>query len=533
MFRRIVGLICLVLCVASCARRGSIFGGDKDTLAPKILRVNPPEKSLHFQAKEIHFYLDEYITLKDFDKQFVASPPLRNKPDISPQSLASKEIILKLRDTLAPNTTYSFNFGKSIQDNSEGNQLKSYTYICSTGDKIDSLKLKVKVQDAYQQKTDPYITIALFAENDKWNDSLIYKEKPLYIGNTLDSASDVTLQNLKAGKYRLIALKDQNSDLKFTSKTDLIGFHGKTIQLPSDSLYSLRLFKEKQLMKPKAPTPEAAQKYLLGYEGDWPSSAKINIKNKEQTIGASWSKVPKKDSIYVWVPKVETDSLSLELTYENNLQKYRVPVKKMARDSLQIKSPSVSNLPLKSPIVIESNVPLIKNDPKLFVLTNREGVVLPFKTEEKPENLSLELFFESEESEKYQLKMFPGAVQDWYNRTNDTLKFTFETRALSSYGNLKINFKSVESKRLLVELTNEKGETLYTAPLKKSQVEFTNIEPAIYTVRIIEDINDNGQWDTGSFLDNRQPEPVYYFPSILDVRANWDVEQTIDFLQLH
>jgi hypothetical protein len=54
------------------------------------------------------------------------------------------------------------------------------------------------------------------------------------------------------------------------------------------------------------------------------------------------------------------------------------------------------------------------------------------------------------------------------------------------------------------------------------------LDPAKFTLRVIYDVNGNKEWDSGNFLEKRQAEEVIYFPKEIDVRANWDVDQTFD-----
>jgi hypothetical protein len=86
---------------------------------------------------------DEYVKLKNVNKQLIVSPPFKNQPEILPTN-ASKTITIKIKDTLQPNTTYNLNFGQSIEDNNEGNPYQQFKYVFSTGTYIDSLKLNVK-----------------------------------------------------------------------------------------------------------------------------------------------------------------------------------------------------------------------------------------------------------------------------------------------------------------------------------------------------------------------------------------------------
>lgn len=61
--------------------------------------------------------------------------------------------------------------------------------------------------------------------------------------------------------------------------------------------------------------------------------------------------------------------------------------------------------------------------------------------------------------------------------------------------------------------------------LQKKPPCFETIEPKLYTLRVIYDDNANGIWDTGDYLNKKQAEEILYYPKLLDVRANWDVEQ--------
>src|SRR6478736_5909054 len=178
-------IIILAIFMVGCAKRGTITGGDKDTLAP-VLQVSIPKNySTNFNGKEIKLQFDEYVKLKDVNKQLVVSPPMNTPPDITPTA-ASKYISIKIKDTLLPNTTYSFNFGQSIQDNIEGNPYPQFKYVFSTGSEIDSLVVEGSIKDALQKKADNFVTVMLYEMNEKYNDSVIFKQKPRYITNTLD-----------------------------------------------------------------------------------------------------------------------------------------------------------------------------------------------------------------------------------------------------------------------------------------------------------------------------------------------------------
>ena len=143
-------LFFVTLTFVNCAKKGNPSGGLKDSIPPIIVKYNPENYSINFTDDEIKIHFDEYIKLKEINKELIISPPLKYQPEITPLS-TGKFIKIKIKDTLKENTTYSFNFGKSIVDNTEENAFKYFKYIFSTGSFIDSLKLKGTVKDVLRQ----------------------------------------------------------------------------------------------------------------------------------------------------------------------------------------------------------------------------------------------------------------------------------------------------------------------------------------------------------------------------------------------
>ena len=123
--------------------------------------------------------------------------------------------------------------------------------------------------------------------------------------------------------------------------------------------------------------------------------------------------------------------------------------------------------------------------------------------------------------------LLPGAITDFFGMQNDTLDYSLTTGSLADYGNLRITLGGEVSYPVIVQLTNEKGEVKREIKAAELQIfAFLNLEPGKYIVRVILDENGNGQWDTGSFLEKRQPEKISYLPSTIEIRPNWDQEET-------
>jgi hypothetical protein len=515
-----------------CAKRGSITGGLKDTLAPVLISSTPKNLSTDFKGNEITLYFDEYVKLKNINKQLIISPPMKYEPLITPTNV-SKFIKIQIKDTLQPNTTYSFNFGQSITDNNEGNALNQFKYIFSTGSYIDSLTLNGKIKDAYEKNVDNFVSVMLYEVNDKFKDSMIYKENPRYITNTLDSMRTFKFENLKAGKYLMIALKDKGSNNKFNPKDDKIGFLKNYITVPSDTVYELELFKETLPLKTFKPIQASGNRLLLPYEGKQNfknSLPKIVLKNNNEVLETIVTQFPKKDSLQIWYKPLKSDSLSIEVNKDNYSKKFTLRVKDQKKDTLNIKAVQNGIINFRDRFTLDTETPLVKFDKSKIRLVNKDSAAVEYTTEYDEFDQKLYVDFKKEPSEKYNITFFPGALTDFYEKTNDTLSYKLTTKELADYGNLVLNLKNVKRFPIIIELTNKKGDQVLASAYSegKTTIEFNLVQPESFTIRVVYDDNKNKLYDTGSFLNKTYAEEVFYYQEEYDVRANWDRNETVD-----
>ncbi|MBK0369796.1 Ig-like domain-containing protein [Flavobacterium agrisoli] len=525
-------VIILAFALHSCAKRGSITGGLKDTLAPVLKSSYPKNFSTQFSEKKIRLNFDEYIKLKNINKQLVISPPMKNEPIISP-SFASKFIDIKILDTLQPNTTYSLNFGQSVADNNEGNALNQFKYVFSTGDYIDSLKLAGRIKDSYSKEVDHFVSVMLYEINENYTDSIIYKENPRYITNTLDSLETFQLENLKAGKYLLIALKDANNNNKFNPKEDKIGFIKQPITIPTDTLYELELFTEKLPLKAYKPTQASGNRLLMGYDGkqnfkdDLP---KIVLKKNDSIVQTIITQYPNKDSLQIWYPSIKADSLQMEVNHHQYQKQFSFKIKNQKKDSLDIRAVQNGSIHFRERFTLESATPLTTFDANLIHLINKDSVAVPYTTDYDVFLQKMYLDFEKKPSEKYQITFLPGALTDFYEQSNDTLSYQLSTKEIEEYGNLRLDLKNAKRFPILIELTNKKGDVVVASAYTEGEtkIEFNLLNPEMLSLRAIYDDNKNGQYDAGNFLEKRYSEEVLHFSKEIDVRANWDVQQDFD-----
>lgn len=529
---RLLSIVFFAIVLVSCANRGSPSGGEVDEEPPVILSASPENFSTNFKADEIRIYFDEYIKIKDLRKQLIISPPMDTEPDIIPLGGASKYISIKIKDALEPNTTYAFNFGESIVDNNEGNPYPYYRYVFSTGDTIDSLSVKGYVEDALLEKPDTFVSVMLYEVDSTYSDSIVFKEKPRYITNTLDSVTTFSIDNIKAGTYKLIALKDKNGNYKFDQKDDKIGFKESFITVPTDSIYPLTLFKEKVNFKAIKPKQDGATRIIFPYEGDYES---MRIKVLGDTPEGYQTRIVKDeltDTLYYWYkPQFEVDTTFFVVTNEKYVDTFKHRFRKLEEDSLEIKKISKGTLNFDQDIIVEGNLPLTEIDRSKIKLINKDSLDVDFEI--KYDSILNRYTFpiKKEEGEKYSFTMLPGTFSDFYGGTNkDTLIFNARTRLKSDYGNIRVNIRNAKFP-LIVQLVNDKGDVLYERYAKDSPVvDFTNLEPKPYSLRVIYDTNGNGKYDTGNYLLGIQPERVSYSPPIEEVRASFDF--IIDFTLL-
>jgi len=521
-------LIVIISCIfINCANRGTPEGGEKDVTPPEIENTSPKNYSTNFNAKEIRIEFNEYIKIKNLQKQLIISPPMKTQPEITPLGSASKTIKIRIFDTLPPNTTYAFNFGNSIEDNNEGNPYTYYRYVFSTGDYIDSLTVSGNITDALLREPDTFVSVMLYEVDSTFTDSIIYKETPKYITNTLDSLTTFTIENAKAGDYLLVALKDKNGDNIYQQKSDKIAFKKDFITLPTGSTYNLRLFDEIIDFNPSRPQLVASEKIMIGYEGNR-EGVKFSLNSEvPEDFEYRTTKDKKKDTLYYWYkPKLEVDSLIMNIEHPQISEEYTVRIRDKERDSLLIEAEPSGTIRYDEDFKISGNIPFTKFDTSKIELMDKDSLSVEFsmKSYDSISN-TYSLSFEKTEENKYNMTVFPGAFTDFFENTNDTLQYSLSTRKKDSYGNLRLSiFNAVYP--IIVQLTDKQGAVKYEQfATEQRPFDFLNISPGNYFIRVIFDSNGNKVYDTGNYLKKIQPEIVKHSEKQIDeVRAGWDLE---------
>jgi len=317
-------VLCWYLLHLGCAQIGTVTGGDKDTLAPVIVQANPANFTTSYSKKEMKAYIkfDEFVELRDVNQNLIVSPPLENKPEIK---LQGKKVIIDLKNELKPNTTYNLDFGNSIVDLNEGNPLTRFQYVFSTKSYIDSLSVAGIVLNPTTLAKEKDVFVVLY---ENLQDSTPYKELPLFVSKT-DTSGKFELNYIKPGNFKIIAIKDLNSNLKYDPGTEKIAFWDSIIvpkAFPTTRIDSLKTKSKKDsVVVRKIVQFEPRNLQLFLFEEDY------KIQYITKTIRDHRARI-----VLLFNHPLKKDSLIIEPYNFKPLQKWNLIEKSYNRDSLTV-----------------------------------------------------------------------------------------------------------------------------------------------------------------------------------------------------
>lgn len=236
--------------LSRCASMMTPTGGPRDSLPPVIVAMTPDNYATNAPTTnlgKIYIEFDEFVQLKDQQKEFFTSPQMKKKPTLL---IRGRGVVVQIRDTLLPNTTYALNFGSAICDNNEGNPLHSMRYVFSTGPTIDSMFMSGYTADSYKADSASKSFIWFYpvdsVEEVGDYDSTLFKYKPAVIARAENNGIFLA-QNLKPIPYRIYAVQDKNDNQMYEPGTDQVGFLSETYnpaEMPDFALWydSLRRY---------------------------------------------------------------------------------------------------------------------------------------------------------------------------------------------------------------------------------------------------------------------------------------------------
>jgi hypothetical protein len=579
----------MVVLVISCANPVSPEGGPKDTTPPKVLNCDPPNQSVHFSGSGIRIEFNEFISLKNPTSEIFISPPLSKTPDTR---LRGKSLLLKIEDTLKANTTYSISFGDAITDLTEGNVLKEFTYVFSTGDYIDSLSLKGKVINAFTQKPESNVYVTLYVNNNDTLpfDSLPLKVAPYYLTKTDDNGA-FTLGNLQQARFKLLAIEDMNSDLFFSQPSERIAFMDSLVDpyyieipkpikvdsLKADSVpaihekkhklspgqikkadsiriadsvnainkkypsFTLRMFVEEDSIQriSKITTPREG---MIVFIFKYPLKNGVFRPLDPDSILAPWllEESGKRDSVTIWLTGKHPDTLKIQISDKGEvLDTAHIDLQPKPKSKKEEKETPSNLLTLKtntgngfnqfrSDLVITASYPLLKWDLNQIMLIDGKDTIRPQCRFVDSLKRTIVVLHKWGEDKQYKLFIPDSVFFGINNFTQDSIRIEFKTKAPKEFGNLILAFNPEQEGQYIVQILDEKESTIFEQQIASdsSLLKFNYMTPGKFKIKAILDRNRNRRWDTGSYRNNIQPEEVFYLPKILEIRANWDIEET-------
>ncbi len=530
--KKIVFLFILNLILFSCARVGSPVGGDKDTIAPQVVgsnidtsRVNVPRN-----IGELRIDFDEYITLKEINKNLIISPPIKKMKKILPSGMANKYLLIKWDDTLQANTTYSFNFGNAIVDNNEGNALKYYNFAFSTGDKIDDLYISGEVKSLIANKEtkteEKNLVVGLYQVKDTMN----YRQKPYYITKA-DPDGYFELNYLSPGKYRILAFEDTNANSVFDAGKENVGFLKDEIVLDqSISGLKINLYPSKKTLK-YVEMKENPGGILMTFEGNPEMVKVLSLTEKLQDYKVTHT--AKSDSVNIWFDAKKQNigiaqSENLKFSYDNGAKKDTVSIfyRYNTKNEMTVSNSKGSLLPPNQDFAITSNYFIDKIQPEKWTLVS-DSIKQDFTakiSENNPYEIQVKSAFK--EGKKYSLTVPKETVSSFYESIQKSYRFDFEGDKTENYGSLTITIENPPTHIFWLQMLNESGDVIYSKYGKESQITFNSLKPGKYQLRILVDNNENGIWDTADFANGEFAEDVYILDKKIDIRPLWEIRET-------
>jgi hypothetical protein len=522
-FKSIPVFFSLFLLLMGCAQVVAPTGGAKDTKPPEVKELKPENETKNFSREQsISITFDEFVKLDQINENLIVSPPLEHEIETK---LRGKTLQISFEDTLKENATYVLNFNESIVDITENNPLV-FTYVFSTGNKIDSQTVSGRLVDAFDLKIVENAWVALY--DDLESDSLPMQKTPSYLDKT-DKDGWFEISYIKAGKYRLLALKDENKNLLFDKPTEKIAFHGEVLEInaenTNDSLILYLFEEDKQKLFVKETKGNGVNLFLeFSRPTENLSFSLLDTSLEEVLIKSDLNE--EKDSLSLWFKNMAPKRFQLVLSGTDfaDTVKFKTDSLK-AKSQLRLTKPLQSSHSYYKPIRLEFNRPIKSVNKERIQLLSADSIAVGFNVLKKEGDLSLfHLEADFMQDSTYHLLLANNAFIDVYERTNDTIQKTFSVDSENSYSLLSIEVKTNTESQKIIQLLDGQGGVLREQILGNEMVHFEHLKAGKYGLKLIMDTNSNGKWDTGDYVKKIQPEPVWIYEEEIDLRANWDRE---------
>jgi len=531
-FCTFLSVIAVILTFWGCANIQRPMGGPKDVTPPRLLKATPPNMSRNFNAKIIQLDFDEYFKLSNQYTEISMSPAQDKSPEYK---IKSKSLVIVLKDTLQKNTTYVINFGKAIADVNEGNILKNFTYVFSTGPHIDSLSVSGTVTNTLTQKREKDVTVMLFPIE---KDSLYFGKKKPSIYATTDTAGNFSLNNLHDGDYRIYALEEKTPDRIYNKDDELIAFQKQPVHLYADtSGIQLYLFKQE---------PAKFHIAIRKFDDDGRMFFVFNKRLNNPSVKIIYplalddQKIvefsPTKDTANIYMKNMDFDSIRVAF-FDNNKPLDSASLLKGRKQSFtrnytfRLNIGNTNKLKPTSDLMIIASYPIASYDPSQITLYEDSVAVNNLNIIKDTTNLKRYIIkYKWKQDSRYILVADEAAFTFVNGDKNKKYQKPFLIDKIENYSTLTMKVTVPDtSKQYLVEIYQNADHILQTNKItKNTSIVYKNLLTGKYSFNVIYDDNHNGKWDSGDVKQKRYPENIWVDPVQITLRPNWDAEEKLD-----
>lgn len=571
----------------SCANIGNPSGGPIDKTPPIFMRSNPTPNAVNVKDRKIEIFFDEIVTLKDPSTKIIVSPAQTEMPRMS---ALGRKVTVELVDSLLPNTTYTIDFSNSIQDNNEGNAIDNFAFAFSTGSVIDSMRVSGYVLDSRTLEPMQSVVVGLqsnladsaFHKEKLQRVALTNDRGQFTIRNVSPGSYHIFALKDLDRDYKFgnptedIAFLDsiivpsigsrEAADTVYNdlNEIDTIMRATRPAYFPNDILLSMfNEDRKSQYLANNLRVDSTRISLTFAAASDTLPSLSIVGRNDVPDQWYTLERSQTNDTLTYWIRPphlVSADTLMVATTYlrtdtASNLswgtdtlkftfqrQKAKKKKKNEETDSLeQIRFMELHPLAngtqeVYAPLLLQTGTPIERYSREAFHLQRKlQNDTIFYPAEIKSIALrdstlnrrDLMLKVDWEPGAAYTLAVDSLAMTDIYGLQTKPLKVDFNVRKMEEYGNIVFNIPAVRGSAI-VELLDGTEKIVLRAPVKNHRAELLNLLPGKYYARLFIDRNGNGKYDTGNYDMHLQPEETVYYPGAINLKKNWDVEQTWD-----
>ncbi len=572
-FKQILSVILAYTLIAGCAKVSSPAGGPRDKKPPVIVKSAPVNGSKFYKGKKFEITFNEYVVLDKINEKFMVSPPMKKKPEVS---VKGKSVNVEYEDELRDSTTYSFNFQDAVKDLNEGNVYDNLQFVFSTGPVIDSLSVTGNVLNALVLDIPESPLILLYRDLSA---SAVKESLPDYISRA-EKNGYFRIDNVREGKYRLYALKDNDNSKNFNLPDEEMAFLEVPVEISPEKNYLPVRKDTVKVKKPQSKTADTAYikgeyklilfqhekklhyltsssrntPYLLTYALALPPGNYGFDFSIPESTGDSYfvERSRNNDTIQVWLTDSTlysqqmintvirypyTDTTGVIINSEDTiLMRFLAP--RSARTRVKpaqytIKT-NLSAGPLRpgEKIVFQSQTPLRSPDTskiRIYELKGAEKIRIPFGfMKDSTNSCRITMDVNLTQGKNYLYVADSAAFGSIYGENSDSTGIKFSLREETSFGKLVLNITGYEGNRIIQLLDKNEKLAREIIMSKDGKTEFPLLDKGFYRLRIIYDFNSDGKWTTGDFNFGIQPEPVSFYPQELEIKEDWIVNQDWD-----